>query len=334
MANGKILIIGTFVKDNDKPYPQAELISDLLRKEEYETKCVSAISNKIFRLLEICYHVLFGNYSHTFIQIFSGPAFIYASCAIILGKIRNKRNIGVLRGGNLPNYLKRNKKLKLWLLAKYDTLIAPSAYLKHEFDKLGLSTIIIPNIIELDKYTYKKRQNISLKILWIRRFIDLYNPLMAVNVLEILKERHPNLHLTMAGGGDSAFVRQAAKDKGLSSNLKVLGYISKKKINELGQQHDIFINTTTIDNLPVTVIEAMAMGLVVISTNVGGLPFFLKQNANALLVDSNNAHAMAKQIEDLYQNPELCSCLSESGFETVSKFKWDYVKRHYFELFK
>ena len=58
---------------------------------------------------------------------------------------------------------------------------------------------------------------------------------------------------------------------------------------------DFFINTTNFDNLPISVLEAMALGLPIISTNVGGLPFFLKE-ANSILVNKNDSVAMANAI--------------------------------------
>ena len=333
MRQKTILTVGTFLEDNDTPVQQGKILSDLLSAEGHNVKCVSTIKNKVFRLADICFAVITGKHKNLFIQIFSGPAFIYASCAILLGKIFGKNVVGVLRGGNLPVYLKKKRLLKLCILRQVNHLIAPSGYLKKEFDNLNIPTVVIPNIINLQKYEYRVRSKISLNILWIRRYIDIYNPLMAIRVIKKLKEEYKDVHLTMAGGGVSSEIKRVVKDEGLEDNIEILGFISKEKINELGQLHDVFINTAIIDNLPVTVIEAMAMGLVVVCTNVGGLPFFLKDGENALLVDSDDADGMACQIKKLYNDNKLCEKLTIFAYETVAEFSWEKIRQKYFNNF-
>lgn len=334
MNKQSILIIGTFLYDNSTPFPQAKLLSDLLEGEGYKTACVSEKRNKILRLFDICYRALFDDYDHLFVQIFSGPAFIYASFAIIIAWLRNKKIVGVLRGGNLPNYLQHFKWLKLRILSKAQLLISPSGYLKNAFDKLGLRTEIIPNIVDLKKYTSRHRSSVQPKILWIRRYIDLYNPLMAVRAIKIIKQSYKNVHLTMAGGGDNKWVRDFIKNEGLENNVTLLGFVSKEEINNLGQQHDIFINTANIDNFPVTVVESMAMGMLVISTNVGGIPYLLTDGVNAQLVDKNDELAMANSVIKLCNDPELADKLCTNTQKTVSGFSWDAIKLKYLDIFK
>jgi len=333
MDKKSILLVGTFIDDKDTPYPQAKLISDYLRSEGYKTSCVSALKFKVLRLLDICFHILIGQHNFLFIQVFSGQAFIYTVFAIILGLLRKKRIIVFLRGGNLPKFMRKGQSFKVWILKQAELLIAPSRYLQHEFSKLGIETIVIPNIIDVSNYTFKPRSRISLKILWLRRFIEIYNPMMAVKVVKKLKEDYNEVFMTMAGGGDSSQLKEMIFEEGLANNINVLGFISKTAINDLGQAHDIFINTARIDNVPVTVIEAMAMGLPVISTNVGGIPYFLKHGVNALLVDNNDVEGMVYQIKKLFLYPNLCENLSHHGHETAMQYNWNQVKKKYLEIF-
>ena len=333
MEKKSILIVGTFLYDNSTPFPQAKLLSDLLESEGYTTTCVSQQKNKLLRLVDICYKVIFNRYDYVFIQIFSGPAFIYASMAILLGRLRRKRVVGVLRGGGLPNYLKKRKIFKIWVLKNNHTLIAPSGYLHNEFLSHGLNTIIIPNIVNLEKYTFKHRSVITPKILWVRRYIDIYNPLMAIKVAKNIKEQYGDVKLTMAGGGDITWVKDVIIQEELEDNVTLIGFITKSQINSLGQQHDLFINTANIDNFPVTVVEAMAMGLIIVSTNVGGIPFFLEHNTNAKLVNPDDDEAMANEIMSLFENSDLCENLCESSHETVSDYSWDRIRNKYMDIF-
>ena len=62
----------------------------------------------------------------------------------------------------------------------------------------------------------------------------------------------------------------------LNQKIEFVGYLRKIEWLELARDHDIFINTSTIDNMPVSILEMMALGLPIISTNVGGIPFILE----------------------------------------------------------
>lgn len=333
MKKNRILIIGTFLYDNSTPFPQAKLLGDYLESEGYNTICVSTHKNKLLRLVDICASVLLRKYDFLFVQIFSGPAFIYAGMAILLGKMRGKKVVGVLRGGNLPKYLIQNLNFKSWLLTRCNVLISPSGYLKDALAKLGITTEIIPNIVDLGKYTYKSRKRVSAKILWIRRYIDIYNPKMVVNVARRLKIQYPDFQLTMAGGGDYQALKEQAIHDGLGENMTFYSFVSKEKINELGQLHDIFINTANIDNFPVTVVEAMAMGLVVVSTNVGGIPFILDNNINAILVNPNDDEQMAAKIIDLCEKPVLTEKICEASHATVLGYSWENIREKYIAIF-
>jgi glycosyltransferase involved in cell wall biosynthesis len=66
--------------------------------------------------------------------------------------------------------------------------IAPSGYLKYEFEKKGYATQLIPNIISVTNYKFKKRTKLKYKLLYVRAFAKIYNPKMAIEVLKELKK--------------------------------------------------------------------------------------------------------------------------------------------------
>ena len=79
------------------------------------------------------------------------------------------------------------------------------------------------------------------------------------------------------------------------------------------QECDIFINTTNFDNTPVSLIEAMALGFPVVSTNVGGIPYLIEDRKDGLLVPANDVAAFAKAIDELCAHSELTQTLSVNG---------------------
>ena len=65
------------------------------------------------------------------------------------------------------------------------------------------------------------------------------------------------------------------KESGMQENVLFKGKMSKKEWIEISKNYHIFLNTTNVDNLPVSVIEAMALGMIIVSTNAGGVPFLI-----------------------------------------------------------
>jgi glycosyltransferase involved in cell wall biosynthesis len=100
------------------------------------------------------------------------------------------------------------------------------------------------------------------------------------------------------------------------------------------QNGDIFINTTNYDNTPVSVLEAMACGLCIVSTNVGGLPFLLHDGMDALLVPPNDPAAMSTAIQRILTEPGLALTLSINGRKLVEQFDWQKVYPLWEDLFK
>jgi glycosyltransferase involved in cell wall biosynthesis len=88
----------------------------------------------------------------------------------------------------------------------------------------------------------------------------------------------------------------------------------------------VFINTTNFDNTPVSVIEAMALGLPIVSTNVGGMPFLIEDRKQGLLVPPNDVTAMVNAILQLFDSPELRGLLIAHARQHVEHFDWHTVK--------
>ncbi len=165
-------------------------------------------------------------------------------------------------------------------------------------------------------------------MLWVRAYHEIYNPEMAIKVLRLVKNIYPDATLTMCGPikDDS---RKKCHDLSIQLNLAdsitFLGKIEKAQINELGLTNDIFINTTRIDNFPVTVLEALAMGLCVVSTNVGGIRYMLEHGKNALLTDDGDIVTMATYIDRIVRNKELSSNLNREGRKYAETFDISYI---------
>src|SRR5690606_5008813 len=123
----------------------------------------------------------------------------------------------------------------------------------------------------------------------------------------------------------------AAKKYAKKHDLRVnfTGKLKKKEWIKLSTAYDIFINTSDIDNTPVSVIEAMALGLPVVSTNIGGIPYLIEEGKTGLLVNPNDPEAMAKKIISLLNDTDLAARLAQHGGEKTMEFDWELIKEEW-----
>jgi len=150
-----------------------------------------------------------------------------------------------------------------------------------------------------------------------------------------LKNKYENAELCMVGPEVDGSLNST---KLLANKYKIkvrfTGKLSKKEWINLSNDYNIFINTTNFDNMPVSVIEAMALGLPIISTNVGGIPFLIENEEHGILVDKNDVESMVKQTVRLVKNPELVSYLAYNARKKVEQFDWVVVRNKWKELLK
>lgn len=328
-----LLYIGNELELRGGAPTSIDRLTPLLRKEGFEVKTSSAKKNQLLRLSEMMISII-RNKSWAdvvLIDTYSTRNFWYALLTAELCSKLNLNYILFLHGGGLPGRLKNTPKLSASLFKKAKLNIAPSLYLYQEFQQAGFVNIsYIPNSIFLKDYSFTIRKAIKPKLIWVRAFAEIYNPMLAIKVLEKLLKEYPEAELCMVGPEKDGSYKECfnyAESNKLP--VKFTGKLSKPEWTELSKGYDIFLNTTNIDNTPVSIIEAMALGFPIISTNVGGIPYLLQDQGTGLLVSPNDKRAMLGAIKKLLQNTELTENLSQNARYQSQKFDWEIVKEEW-----
>lgn len=335
IRNKNILYIGN---DNSKKNSYVNTMftfSRLLMKEGFSVICSSDKSNKAIRLLDMCVSVIRQRNKTDYILIdtFSTLNFYYAFFVSQLARVFKIKYIPILHGGKLPSRINKSKYLSKLLFNYSYKNIAPSNYLKNAFEKKGFKVEYIPNIIEIEKYKFKNRSTLAPKLLWVRAFKHLYNPNLAIDVVVLLKEKYPELKLCMVGPvKDDSFQKVSARviEENLQEYVEFTGVLPKEAWHKKSEEFDIFINTTNFDNTPVSVMEAMALGLPIVSTNVGGMPFLIENGKDGVLVEKEDAASMANAIEEIIEND--VSEMINNARKKAESFSWQKVKNKWLEI--
>lgn len=173
------------------------------------------------------------------------------------------------------------------------------------------------------------------RLLWVRSFHKLYNPLLAIDVLASLKEDYPNASLCMIGpdkDGSLSLAKQRAASLKVEDSIMFTGLLSKRDWIAKSADFDIFINTTNFDNMPISVIEAMALGLPIVSTNVGGLPYLIDNGKEGLLVEPDSVNNFVSAIKIILTDNKLAIDLSKNARLKAESFDWENIAPHWKEI--
>lgn len=268
------------------------------------------------------------------IDTYSTQNFYYAVSIAFLCRLLKVRYIPLLHGGNLPERLRNNPALSRNLFGKAFINVAPSKYLMRKFEEAGFQNLIyIPNTIEFEKYSFLLRESLEPKLLWVRSFSEIYNPLLALEIVELLKKTGSNVSLCMIGPDkDGTLQRCKQVAEQLALPITFTGMMKPEEWRKRSREFDIFINTSNFDNMPVSVMEAMALGLPVISTDVGGMPFLIKDGTDGILVTPNNPANFVTEIEKLIDSPLLAGNLATNARAKISEFDWEMIKHNWITL--
>jgi len=313
-----ILYIGNKLSHHGFSPGVIETLGKQLETAGYKVDYAGTVKNKALRLLEMLLKTIFIGRETDYILIdtYSTGAFWFAYMTGWLAKFLGKKYIPILHGGDLPARIKKTKQACDQLFLHSYVNVAVSGYLQNAFQTNNYPVVLIPNSIDLTSYPFKARHNPGPRLLWVRAFSEIYNPTMAADVLAELMKDFGGVSLCMVGpdkdGSLDEFKRYAAK-KEVSNNVLIPGRLDRAEWIKRSEDYDFFINTTNIDNTPVSVLEAMALGLIIVSTNPGGIPYLLSNNVDSKLVNEGDAKAMALAIKNIIENPAEVVRLTEAA---------------------
>ncbi|AKB69079.1 glycosyltransferase family 4 protein [Methanosarcina mazei] len=293
------------------------------------------LKQKIIEIDPDIIHLHFTYPPYSFVSKLSIPTVIttHGLSSINVKGSRSKRNYLNFRFILDPYFEKK-------ALSDADRIITVSEYMKNRVDKiLGMNskTVYIPNGVDCNKYNYiensYKRNHFS--IFYLGRLLKIKGLDILIKALPIVKKSIPDIHLYVAGNGSQCEkIRVLVRELGLERNVTFLGFIysEREKIDTL-KSMDIFAIPSRFESSSIVLIEALAAGIPVVATNVGGMPEILDYGKYGILVEPDNPVRLAEGIIKLLDNPELRRKLSEDGKERVKDYSWDKITKKTIEVY-
>ena len=302
---------------------QVELLQKHLRDDGYDADIFST-KGSVLKRLAIPFRLILRakGYDVLHIHCCSNWGFLPAILGIHAGKHLKKRIALTYHGGGAELFFSKHTKLvKRWLL-RPDVNIALSDFVGREFAKYDIPYTIIPNIIEFDDSQFRERDVIQPRFICVRSHEPVYNIPCILRAFEIVQQHIPDASLTFVGDGTQhQKLIKMVKDMQLA-NVVVIGRVNNCEIYKYLDKADIFLSAPFVDNMPVSVLEAMNAGLLVISSNVGGVPYMVENGTNGLLFNPDDEKQFADLMLWAVSHQEESIQIIRNAHQEVSKYGW------------
>ncbi|MDH4370060.1 MAG: glycosyltransferase [Nitrospira sp.] len=334
-----VLLIGNYFSRLSGTHGVGQDLAVALKTAGWLVVTSSSCRGRVARLLDFLLTVWRhrNRYDVAHVDVYSGLAFVWAELVCLALRMLKKPYVLTLRGGNLPVFAQHTGNRVPRLLQSSSIVTTPSAYLFEQMRPYRQELVLLPNPLDLSKYSFKHRTHPGPTLVWLRAFHDIYNPSLAVRAVANLAQSFQDVRLIMMGPdkGDGSFqaTKKVAAELGVTQRVTWTGAVTKEEIPRLLQKGDILLNTPRVDNTPVSVLEAMACGLCIVSTNVGGIPYLLADEHDALLVPDDDEGAMTKAVQRFLTEDGLAERLSMNARRKVGQCDWSTILPKWEQLF-
>jgi glycosyltransferase involved in cell wall biosynthesis len=220
------------------------------------------------------------------------------------------------------------------MLRKMDMLVVPSGYLVDVFREFGLPAKIVPNILELSQFNFRPRNPLRPHLVCTRGFHPYYRVDLVVQAFAKVQKVFPEAQLDLAGAGPiEAEIRGLVRKLNLSG-VRFLGVISRDDIGRVYDDADIFVNASSLDNMPVSILEAFACGTPVVTTAPEGMRYLVEHERTGLMSPPGEAEPLAENILRLLRDGDLSIRLAANAYEESHRYQWTEVREQWLTKYR
>lgn len=254
---------------------------------------------------------------------------------VIAGKIWNKRVIVTYHGGGAADYLEEHSAFAKRWLDRADQVIVLSGFLEKIFREYEIPCCVIPNIIELPEVIHTHQLNPAApRFISMRHLRELYNIPCIMRAFKRVQKQIPDASLTILGSGPMENeLKQYVKENHLR-NISFVGQVPNITINEYLANHDIELSAPHIDNMPVSLLEAMNAGVLVISSNVGGVPYMITDGRTGLLFADDDDTALTEKMLWVVSHPKDVEQIIAAAHDEVQRYSWKRIREQILVLYR
>jgi glycosyltransferase involved in cell wall biosynthesis len=229
------------------------------------------------------------------------------------------------------------------IIATTKSYAKESPFLKNYLDKI----VVIPNGINIEEVTTsctreESRIRLGLPadiplILFFGSLVPYKGPDILLKAFKLLKNEYPEVKLIFAGRGQMCDeLKELTKQMKLEDDVIFTGFVEDEHKPLYYKASDIFClpSTTMAESFGIVNLEAMASGIPIVGSNLGGIPDVVKEGENGLLADPCNVNMLADSLLLLLKDDELRKDMGNNGLDRVKNYSWDKIAKETEDLYK
>jgi len=271
------------------------------------------------------------------VHIFSAShsSFLIATLpAWCVARLLRKRTLIHYHSPRGSEHLRRSRLARL-VLRGSDAVVVPSRYLAEIFAVYAVPTEIVANVIDAAVLRFRYRRVIHPRLVCTRNFESRYAVDLVVRAFAEINKEIPSARLLLAGRGpQEATIRALVAELELGDEVEFCGAVPRDRIGTILDRADIFVNASRMDNMPVSILEAFAAGLPVVSAASGGIPYLVEHERTGLLSEVGDASALAQNVRRIISNQALARRLAGNAFEESSRYRWPAIRAEWLRTYR
>jgi glycosyltransferase involved in cell wall biosynthesis len=253
---------------------------------------------------------------------------------LFVAKFFGRKTILHYHTGEAEEHLKNWRLTAKPTMKRFDEIIVPSQFLVDIFAKFELKAEPIFNFVEGEKFVFRERKPLRPVFLSNRNFEAHYQVSDVLRAFRRIQNRFPEARLLVAGAGsEEKSLKNLAEELKLK-NTEFLGRVENTKMPEIYEKADIYLNSSVVDNMPLSIIEAFSCGLAVVSTDAGGISYICESGETALLVGKSDYESLAREAISLLENDELAQKIIGKARQECVKYSKKAVQGRWLELYQ
>jgi len=217
-----------------------------------------------------------------------------------------------------------------------DAVIALTEQMKGKIEEYyKRDAFVIPNGINLGEFDNLSKENLRIElrigqdekvIIYIGRLYPVKGVEYLIKAMNLIKNKEPNTKLILIGdGSEKEKLREMVKKLNLDDCVIFLPQVSNQNIPKYTVASDVFVLPSLSEGFPLTILEAMASGLPIVTTRICGLPEIIKEGENGFLVEPANPEQLAEKILFILENDESRAKISANNKESVKQYSWENI---------
>ena len=247
--------------------------------------------------------------------------------AMLVGRLYHRGVLLNYHSGEAEDHLRRWRRTAVPSMRLANRIIVPSEYLCDVFSRFGLKAKAIVNFVELDRIPFRFRARPLPVFLSNRNLEPLYNVGCTLRAFARIQGEYPEARLIVAGFGSEREHLEAQARALAVTRVEFRGRVSPDEMGRLLDEADVYLNSSNIDNMPLSILEAQAAGLPVVSTRAGGIPYLVEDGETGLLVPLDDDAALAQAAARVLREEGLASRLTMNARrECIARCVWPAVQ--------